>query len=138
MHDTLCVRGVQGAGDLANDFNCAFEGHRAVTLNNLFQRTAIEVLHHQKDDAVFSLAKIRDADRVRMRNARGRLGFAREASHHFVVDGQRRAQHFDGHGLVHQHMLAAIDRAHAAAFDQLADFIFSGERLSQQWIADGL
>src|SRR5439155_13902934 len=59
MHDTLGVRGVQSAGDLANDFNCAFEGHRAVTLNNLFQRTAIEVLHHQKDDAVFSLAKIR-------------------------------------------------------------------------------
>ena len=58
---------------------------------------------------------------MRMRNARGRLGLARKARHHVVVAGQRRTQDFDRDSLVHHHVLAAIDGAHAAAFDQLFD-----------------
>ena len=138
MHDALLMRGVQRSAYLTNDLNDLIESHRTFALDDFFQRAAVKVLHHQEHDAVFSFAEICNANSVRMRNARGRFGFPRKARHDDVVNGERRTQDFYRDSLVHQNVLAAINGAHATAFDQFFDKVFSGERLSHQrviWVA---
>ncbi len=134
MDDALLMRGVKRSGNLANDFDGPIERHWPLAFDDIFESAAIQIFHHQEDNPVFGFSKIGNADRVRMRNPRGGLGFARKARHHDVVARQRWTKHFDRDDLFHHHVLAAVNRAHAAALDQLFDEIFFGERLSQQRI----
>ena len=88
MHDALTMRGIQSAGDLPYDLNDPRERHWAFALDDLLQCSAIEIFHYQEDHAVLGLTKIGDVDGVWMRDARSGFGFAGEASHDGIVDGQ--------------------------------------------------
>src|SRR5260370_9834758 len=121
MDYALLMRCIERARHLTHDFHSASERHWTFAPDNLFQGLAMQVLHDQKYDTVFGFAKVSDADGMRMRDARGGFGFARKARHYHIINAERLPQHFDGHGLVHQHVLAAIDRAHTAALDKFFD-----------------
>src|SRR5262249_3208108 len=66
MNYTLSVRRVQGSRHLTHYVDSALELQRTFRGNDLFQSAPVEVLHHEKNDAVLRLAKVRDDDRVRM------------------------------------------------------------------------
>ena len=63
------------------------ERHLTFASDQLFESTPVQIFHYQEDDAVFSFPKIGNTNRVRMRNPRGRFGFARKALHHDIVAG---------------------------------------------------
>ena len=121
MHDTLFVRGIQSSRDLTHDLDDALELHWPLAPDDFFQRPAVEVFHYQKDNAVLRFAKVGNTHCVRMRNPRRRLRFPGKASDHIVIHGQRWTQNLDGDSLVHQDVLAEVNRAHASALDQFFD-----------------
>ena len=50
-------------------FDGAFEGHGSLVSDDFLQGLTVEVLHDEKDDAVFCFSKIGNANCVRMRNS---------------------------------------------------------------------
>src|SRR6266516_1703964 len=95
MNHALSMSNIKSAGNLTDDVDRAIEHHRTLTFNDVLQRPAIQIFHHQEDDAVFIFAKIRNNDRVGMRNSGSSLRLAREASHNRVIKCERRTQDLD-------------------------------------------
>ena len=72
------MRRFDAVGDLSEKTNGAFYGKRALAAKKFVKRLALDVFHHQIENALAGFAEVRDADRVRMLDRRGRLSFAFE------------------------------------------------------------
>ena len=134
MDYSFGVRVVERARDLTYDLDRARERQRPPGAYDVFERAPAQELHDHVDDALFGLAEVRDVDGVRVRDARGGLGLAREARDYTVVCRERGVQNLYGDGLLHQDVSGAVDAAHPALVNLLLDAVLSGEHLPDQLV----
>ena len=120
--------------DLSRDIDHAREWQRTFVTDNMLESPATQKFHYEEDVSAFVFTKISDADCIRMCDTRRRAGLAREAGHDLFVSGERGTQNFDRNCLVHQHVTAAIDSAHAAFVQSCVNAIFSGERNADECV----
>ena len=86
------VRLAEGGGDLVHEVGDALGRLRAVDLDDLVQRGALEQLHRVVEDAVRRAAVVENRDGVRMRQPRGELHLALEAAEVLLADLVRQEQ----------------------------------------------
>ena len=68
MQDAFVVRGFDAGACLPQQHQRALHGNSSFAAQQLIERLAIDVFHHQKEDAFFALAKVGDPDDIRMLN----------------------------------------------------------------------
>ena len=130
VHDALLVavgqRGEHAVGDLHRAL-----GHQPVAGGEqLAQRRALDVLHHDVGHRVaveLVLAGVVDGDDRRVVQRGGGLGLAAEPGLERRVAGQVRAQHLDGDGASQPGVMAEVDLGHAPASEQLADLVSTAQ-----------
>ena len=78
------MRGFNAGDDLAQDRDGALKIERAFAPQELIKTFAIDVFHHQKENAFGAFAKVGDVDDVWMANRGGGAGFAFETRDRFA------------------------------------------------------
>ena len=68
MQNAFVVRRFNSGARLPQKRQRALHRNRAFAPQQLIQRFAFDVFHHEKEDAFLAFAKVRDADDVRMLN----------------------------------------------------------------------
>jgi hypothetical protein len=119
VHEAELVRFDQRRADLLQDVDDAMRGLRAVVVDELFERDALEELHGVIEDAVGGAAEVVDGDRVGVRERRGELNLALEAPDLALVTAAAGEQ-LDGSGAAQEGVARAVHGAHAT----FADFLF--------------
>ena len=132
MDYPLAVRRIECPTDLAENFHRARQRHRTFLANDLLERLAAQVLHHQKHHAVFGFTEIGNTKSMWMGNFGRRSCFSGKARDDLFVSGKRGIQHLDGNRLVHQDVRAAVNSTHAARTKTFFNAILSGEHLAEQ------
>ena len=67
---------LDAVGDLPEQANGTFDGQRSLAAKQFVQRLALDIFHHEIENAVRRFAKIGHADRIWMLDRRGGLGLA--------------------------------------------------------------
>src|SRR5467141_3513770 len=127
MQDARLMSGVDARYDLLHDARRAPQAQRSFSTQQLIERLALDVLHHEKENAVGTLSKIGDVDHVRMLDGGGRARLAFETSDSFAflqifVVKNIGANSFDCYPARHQILIAGkIDLAHGASAQTLLE-----------------
>ncbi len=122
VHDAVRVRERQRVGDLGRDAHRVRRGETFVRLQDLAQRLAGDVLHHDEGGVVL-LAPVVDRDDVRVVESGRGLRLASEA---FDVGGVRRElgkEHLHRDAPVEQSVVSEVHVGHAAVADLLAQLV---------------
>jgi hypothetical protein len=121
---------------LAHDRHHAGCGHRRGPLDQVVQRLAGRVLHHQVAQAAAGLADVDHADDVGVLQRAGELGLAQEPAADGVVPEQALAQDLDRERPADLDVARAVHRAHRAVADPGLDAIARGDHRTDQavWI----
>ena len=78
MQDSLIVRGFDTGTDLPEQTMSALHRNGALPAQQLIERFAFDVFHHQKEHAFIALAEISHVDNVRVLDRCGSARFALE------------------------------------------------------------
>ncbi len=114
------VRGLERPAHVHRDVDRAIGKDAAAPGEDLGERSALHVLHHDEVHAVVR-ARIEHRDDVRMPDARRGLRLATEPHHEAVVVGELRRQDLHGHGPAEHRVGAEEDLGHAAAAELTLD-----------------
>jgi hypothetical protein len=109
--------------------------HWPVAPHELRQAHSRQELHHVIKRAVIGPAVVENVDAVPVRELRGGLHLALESGQHLGIARLLRANHLDGAGPFHQHVLGQIDIAHAAAADEPFELVLSHLPGPQHFVA---
>ena len=121
------MRRLERVAGLLQDLGRALRGHGADFLDDAGEGAALDELHRQEDQAVGGLAEIVDGADVGMVDP-GRVGgLAVEPRDGVRIVRHGLRHHLDGALASHLHVLAEIDRAHAAFAQFLLDVIVAAD-----------
>ena len=84
MQNALIMRGFNAGADLSQQRERALHCDRAFASQKLIKGLTLDVFHHQKENAFFTLAKVGDRDDVVMLNRSGGARLAFEAGDRFA------------------------------------------------------
>jgi len=84
MQDSLVVRSFDAGADLFEQRMRALNRHRAFASQQLIQRFAFDVFHHEEEDTFFALAKVSYINDIWMLNRRRSASFAFEPRDRFA------------------------------------------------------
>ena len=126
MHHAAAVGVGETGGNLCGDLGgfCWVQA-RALAQHGR-ERATLDVLHHDEVGTVV-LAPVEDLDDVRVREVGRCLGFTPEPLHEGQVHRQFREQHLERNGSIEQAIVSQVDLRHAAARNQVRQFIAVGE-----------
>ena len=122
VHDAGLVRGGEPAEHRLHDVDGLLGGELAVILEQVAQRDAGQVLHHQVRH-VGVLALVEHVDDVRMRETGGRTRLLNEAALERVVVGEVAVHDLDRDAAFEAQIGGQIDGRHAASSDPRAHLI---------------
>ncbi len=123
VHDAKFVGCAQAARHLSDDVDCLEDRQPTDPAQTLLQVFAVEVLHHQEYQPIGRGAEVGHVDDVGVADATGGLGLDEELLHNFRLPGKPVVQHLDGHRLLENDMLGAVDDAHATLADHALDLM---------------
>jgi rhodanese-related sulfurtransferase len=104
--------------------------------DELAERLALQVLHHQKHQAVAGLAEVGDVDDVLVIDAIGRPRLAQEALTGCRVTREARGQELERYVAPHQLVPSPIHGAHAAGADELRHHVAAPDGAPHERIGD--
>ena len=124
--DAVLVGVAEGGGHVGADVGGPLGRQRAGRLEDRRQRAAVDVLH---DDEVGAgvLAPVEDRDDVRVGEVGRRLGLPAEPLDERAVHRQLGKEDLERHRSVEQPVVGAVHLGHAAAGDQVVQFVALGE-----------
>src|SRR5256885_11602895 len=117
MDNSLLVRFMNRGANLLQNIHDPIEREAIFFEQDVTQRAAVEVLHHQIGNTFSAAAresKISNIYDVRMTQASGRSGFAFEALDEFFVAHELRRNQFQSHVTLSPQVCRQIHRAHTA------------------------
>src|SRR5690606_35079516 len=120
MDDVEAVDGIERGGELPREPRRAPRRERSV-LEDLMERPSLDVLEAKEIAAVGELAEIRRGRDVRVLDVRARDRLALEALDELREVFRLRVKDLDRDALLQQQVLGAVDGAHPAHRDELAD-----------------
>ena len=94
----------------------------------------MEELHRDEEQALFGLAEVDQADRVRMIEPRAARASLWKRLHPRRIGRHVRAEHLDGDDAIDRELLGLVDDAGAAFADALQDLEAVGEDLADERI----
>ncbi len=106
VDDADGVRGIERERDLVRDVERAMELDGAFLLDQILERLALEVLHHEVDRALGQDAEVGDVDDVRVVDRGRRARLAEEAMDRLLVARELRMQHLHRDRLLDVDVLA--------------------------------
>ena len=122
------VRGLERERDLVRDVERAVQLDRAFLLDQVLERLALEVLHHEVDRAVGRMPKSVTSTMFGWLIDGRRARLAQEAMDRLLVARELRVQHLHRDRLLDVDVLAAVDGAHAAAAEDLVEPVVADRR----------
>ena len=129
------MRGVDAVGDLPEQVHGTLDGQSSLSTEQAMKRLALDIFHDEVKRAFTSLAKVGDADRVRMLDRRGRLGLAFETGDGLALGQIVAAENVGTDGLYRNSagreflIGGEIDLAHRSAAEAAFEQITLGEKL---------
>jgi hypothetical protein len=132
MEDLERVRGADGGERLAHDRGDPRGRQRVLGLEQIGQRATLEQLHRDVEQAVWFLAEVEHARRVRVVEARRGARFGVEAEHELRIVAELGAQHFQRDDLVERDLPRAEDDAHRAVTDDRSHGVLSSDHSADE------
>ena len=131
MDDVVLVAEVQRGADVGHHLDDPLLAHRPLRLDDLAQRVAVDVLHHdvgQRPEVALHLAGVVDRDDRGVVERGGVLGLAAEPQLELRVPGEVGAQHLHGHVPAEALVHPAVHLGHAAVAERVAQLVAVGEQ----------
>jgi hypothetical protein len=125
VDDLLSVRKPQRVGYLCGDIECVGECESLFArrpIEPLGKRLSLEILHHKEEPIAFRDEIVEGAD-VRMRQARDRASFQREALSASGIPSRLAQQAFDRDIAAQPRVVGAVHLAHSPGADRREDFV---------------
>ena len=124
MHHALAVRVVERAGNLRENRLRHRNRKRLVLREQVIERAAVDVLHHEVQEAVLLLHRM-DVDDVRMVELRRGARLGEEPVPHALTVREPRQHNLDGHAAVELQVLREKDGGHSAASELSPDLVLA-------------
>ena len=131
VHDAAAVRERERRRDLGGDLGGLVRVERAFGADQVAQRPALDVLHHDEVRADF-LAPVVDGDDVRVVEVRGRLRLAPEPLDERWLARELGEQRLQRDRPVQRLIVGEVDLGHTASGDLTFDLVAVGEDLADQ------
>ena len=128
MDDAEVVRDRERRQRLTRDVDDARHRERALLVDDLRERLAVDVFHRDVKEAVGLLAEVDDAHRARMVDARCGLRLAEEAGREHRFAGELPVQDLDGERRPERGLPGLVHRAHRAFADEGFEAVFPRDR----------
>ena len=135
MDDAKAVGLVSGRTYLIENIHRPARGQLPFLFEDVGERAAIEVLHHQIRDRTRTGAReaeIGDVDDVRMAQPSGRLGLPAEALDELLVARELPMNDLDGDGACRPQVRRLVDGSHPSLPEQPLDQVFVVEPFSDE------
>ena len=128
VNDPLRMRGRQRRAHLLGQVGDALERHRSGARDDLAQRFALEVLHHQKRRAIRQGVEVDDRDDAGMAQPGHHLRLAHESRQRLRLIAHVGAN--DLHGVANREALVGgfVDLAHSAAANEAHDAVCAAQK----------
>ena len=120
MDHALAVRVVDGVADLAGEVERAVQLERALERDDVLERLALHVLHHDEEDVVLLLGG-RDGDDVRMADAGEQARLAQQLAEVETLA----VRHLDRDLLVDPGVVREVDGTETAAAERRDDLVLA-------------
>ena len=78
MQNTFVMRGFNASRHLSHQNECAMNAESSLTTQEMMKRLALHILHHEIEDAFWTLAEVRHVNDVRMADGSSRARLALE------------------------------------------------------------
>ena len=138
VNDPLQVRGGQRGAELIGDVDDARERQRTGAGQDLPQRFALEVLHHQVSRAVRQRVEVDDGHDRRMPQARGDLRFAHEAGQRLGMIAHAGMEKLHGVAVGQAFVGGLVDLSHPAASDAAHDSVRAAQQRTWLYTAPAI
>ena len=122
MYDTVSMSEGKGGRDVSGDLSGAIGVQRSLGVDDLGERTTLDVLHHDEVGAEL-LTPVVDRHDVGMVEVGGGLSFATEALDEEFIAGVFGEEHLDRHGAIKQEVAGQIHVGHATAGEFAMQFV---------------